>query len=395
MRTDMALEIKNRIGKLQQKIRELEINSVILIDRTNVYYFSGSGQQCHLYVPAEGAPLLMVKKNIEIAKKESPIANIVPLRSPKEILQMLHTYNLKLGNKTAMELDVLPTNNYLFYQKIFEQSAIVDVSPIVRDIRMIKSDFEVSQIRESGIRHGEVFKHISSVINEGLTDRELASAIEGYARKIGHLGYTRFRGFNVEFYMGHTLVGAPGAAKGPYEVMAAGGAGTHPTFPQGVSGSVIKKGEPIYVDYVGNYTGYLVDQTRIFALGTLPAIMEKAVNVSIDIQSMIEEKLKEGTNGREIYDESVNMANKSGLQDNYMGYHTGVPFIGHGIGLEVNEWPVIAKGFDIQLKTGMVIALEPKFTFPDLGVVGIENTYLVKEKSFEKLTKGDDYITYI
>jgi len=123
--------------------------------------------------------------------------------------------------------------------------------------------------------------------------------------------------------------------------------------------------------------------------------MEKAVNVSIDIQSMIEEKLKEGTNGREIYDESVNMANKSGLQDNYMGYHTGVPFIGHGIGLEVNEWPVIAKGFDIQLKTGMVIALEPKFTFPDLGVVGIENTYLVKEKSFEKLTKGDDYITYI
>jgi len=223
MRTDMALEIKNRIGKLQQKIRELEINSVILIDRTNVYYFSGSGQQCHLYVPAEGAPLLMVKKNIEIAKKESPIANIVPLRSPKEILQMLHTYNLKLGNKTAMELDVLPTNNYLFYQKIFEQSAIVDVSPIVRDIRMIKSDFEVSQIRESGIRHGEVFKHISSVINEGLTDRELASAIEGYARKIGHLGYTRFRGFNVEFYMGHTLVGAPGAAKGPYEVMAAGG----------------------------------------------------------------------------------------------------------------------------------------------------------------------------
>ncbi len=395
MRNSFEFEINYRIEILQQKIRELEIDSVILIDRTNVFYFSGSGQQCHLYVPAEGSPLLMVKKNIDIAKQDSPITNIVSLRSPKEIPQILDTYDFKLGKKTAMELDVLPTNNYFFYKKILEQTTIVDVSHILRDIRMIKSEYEISQIRESGIRHGELFKYVSSAIKEGVTDRELAGSIEGYARKIGHLGYTRFRGFNVEFYFGHTLVGAAGAEAGPYEVMAAAGVGYHPTFPQGVSGSVIKKGEPIYVDYVGNYTGYLVDQTRIFSIGKLPAIIEKAVNVSIDIQGMIEEALKEGTNGREIYDESVKIAEKAGLQDNYMGYPKGVPFIGHGIGLEVNEWPVIAKGFDIELKSGMVIALEPKFTFPGMGVVGVENTYLVKGKGFEKLTKGDDFITYI
>lgn len=388
-------EIKNRIAKLQQKLQELQINSVILIDRTNVYYFSGSGQQCHLFVPAEGAPLLMVKKNIEIAKQESPIANVAQIKNPKRIPQILDTYDLKIGQKTAMELDVLPANNYFLYKKIFENAVIVDVSLIIREIRMIKSEFEVSQIKESAIKHGELFEHISSFIKEGMTDGELAGAIEGYARKIGHLGYTKFRGFNVEFYLGHTLVGAAGAAEGPYQVMPAVGAGSHPTFPQGVSGATIKKGEPIYVDYVGNYTGYLVDQTRVFALGKLPLILEKAVYVSIEIQTMVEEELKAGASGRDLYDKSIKIVEKYQLQGNYMGYPKGVPFIGHGIGLEINEWPIIGKKYDMELKSGMVVALEPKFTFPGLGVVGTENTYLVKEKGFERLTKGDDFIKYI
>ena len=385
---DFSKEISDRISKLQQKLKEKDIIGALLTERINVYYFSGSGQQCHLYIPAVGKPLLMVKKTMEKVIAESPLENIVPLKSSKDIPQILANHGIKVNGKIAMELDVLPANSYFFYKKMLEYSEIVDVSCDIRDIRMIKSEFEASLIRESGIRHGEVFEYIASVIKEGISDRELAGIIEGYARKIGHLGYNRFRGFNVEFYFGHTLVGAAGAASGPYDVMATVGAGSHPTFPQGVSGISIKKDDPIYVDYVGNYTGYLVDQSRTFVLGKLPLIMEKAVNVSMEIQSMLQDSLKEGVNGRDLYDSSIKIVEKSGLQDYFMGYPKGVSFIGHGIGLEINEWPVIAKGFDIELKGGMVIALEPKFVFPDMGVVGVENTYLVLKKGFEQLTKG-------
>jgi len=393
--SDFSREINNRISKLQQKAKEADIAGVLLAERINVYYFSGSGQQCHLYVPAEGEPLLMVKKTIEKAIAESPLRNIVPLKSSKDILQILASHDIKTDGKIAMELDVLPTNSYFFYRKILESSDIVDVSPMVRDIRMIKSEFEISLIRDSGIKHEMLFKYIGSVIKEGVSDRELAGAMEGYARKIGHLGYNRFRGFNVEFYFGHVLVGADGAASSPYDVMATVGAGSHPTFPQGVSGISIKKGEPVYIDYVGNYTGYLVDQSRTFALGKLPPIMEKAADVSIEIQDMLQRFLKEGVNGRELYDNSIRIAEKSGLKDYFMGYPKGASFIGHGIGLEINEWPVIAKGFDIELRSGMVVALEPKFVFPGMGVIGIENTYAVLNGGFEQLTQGEDVVRYI
>lgn len=392
---NFSMDIYDRISKLQQKLKEADLTGTLLVERINIYYFSGSGQQCHLFVPAEGKPLLLVKKIMEKAKAESPLEHIVYLKSVKDLPQMLNKHQLVINGRIGMELDVLPANSYFFYKNLLKTSEIVDVSSVIRDIRMIKSEFEISQIRESGVKHGEVFKYIGPMIKEGMSDRELAGIMEGYARKTGHLGFTRFRGFNVEFYYGHILVGAQGAASGPYDVMATVGAGTHPTFPQGVSGTMIKKGDPIYIDYIGNYTGYLVDQSRTFALGKLPPIMEKAAAVSMEIQDMLRQSLQEGVNGRDLYDESIKMAAKSGLKEYFMGYPEGASFIGHGIGLEVNEWPVIARGFDIELKSGMVIALEPKFVFPDLGVVGVENTYLVLKHGCQQLTKGEDTIKYV
>ncbi len=388
-------EITNRIAKFQGALQMKGIDGALLVGRVNVYYFSGTGQNAHLFIPATGEPILMVKKVLERAINESPLKNIVPLKSIKEIPQILRENGFKSVEQMAMELDIIPANTYFYYKKIFENSEIVDVSSIVRDIRMIKSEYEIELIRISGKKHKELYDYAETVIKEGMTDRELAGEIEGYARKIGHQGYVRFKGFNVEFYFGHTLVGKEGATPGPYDVMPVVGQGEHPIFPQGVSSHVIKAGEPIYIDLGGNYSGYLVDQTRIYAIGKLPGELEKAMDVALEIQEMAEEYLKEGVNAREIYDNSVKIAEKAGLKEHYMGYPEGVSFLGHGIGLEVNEWPVIARGFDIELKEGMVVALEPKFVFPQLGVVGIENTYLVTKGKAEKMTVSEDNIKYI
>jgi Xaa-Pro dipeptidase len=389
-----ANEINNRINNLQNSLKEKEIDGALIIDRVNVYYFSGCGQNCHLYIPCEGNPVLMVKKVYDKAVEESPLEDIIAIKSIKEIPGILKNRDITY-HKIAMELDVLPTNIYFYYKKVFNETDIVDISNIIKKIRMIKSDYELSLIRQSGKKHHELFNYIPTVLRNGMTDRELAGYIEGYARKLGHHGYTRFRGFNIEFFLGHTLVGNTGAVPSPYEVMAVVGEGSHPTFPQGVSGSIVEEGKPIYVDYVGNYTGYLVDQTRIFATGKLSDKLENAMDVSIEIIKMVEDEMIEGANGREIYEKSVKIAAEAGLLENYMGYPQGVPFIGHGIGLEVNEWPVIAKDSDIELKKNMVIAVEPKFIFPKWGAVGVENSYIITEDKPERLTITDNQIKYI
>ncbi|MEW6622388.1 MAG: Xaa-Pro peptidase family protein [Bacillota bacterium] len=379
-------EIKNRITKLQDKLKVLELDGALILERANLYYFSGTGQNCYLFIPSCGEPILMVKRDLDRALLESPLKNIVPIRSRKEIISILEDCGVCPITSIGMELDVIPVNWYLYFTKIFKGSIVSDISLTIRDVRMIKSSYEISLIRESGVKHSELFKYASKAIKKGMSDQELAGLIEGYARKLGHIGYTRFRGFNVEFFMGHTLVGSPGAVRGPYDVMPAGGKGIHPLFPQGISGAVIKEGDPVCIDYVGNYTGYMVDQTRTFFVGRKAKVLDKAMGVVAEIQQMIEESMRSGVNGRNLYDNSLAMAVKSGFEEFFMGYPRGVPFIGHGIGMEINEWPVIARGYDIELQAGMVIAIEPKFVFPDLGMVGTEDTYLIKEGGLEKLT---------
>ncbi len=391
----IEIEINHRITALQEEIDARGLGGVLLIDRVNIFYFSGSGRQCRLYVPSFGEPVLMVKDSVEKAKGESPLKNIVAMRGSKDIPDLLKGFGIQPAKKVGMELDVLPARSYLYYNDIFEYSEILDCSSIIRNLRMTKSEHEISQIRTSGLKHAQFFENVKNTIKLGITDMEIAGSIEGYARSIGHLGYTPFRGFNVEFYMGHTLVGSAGAASGPYDLMVAGGEGVHPTFPQGVSGAKVREGDPIYVDYVGNYNGYCVDQTRVFCVGKVPELVKRGVSIAIEIQQMAIDTICSGVNGKEIYERSLEIANKAGLADYYMGYPKGVPFMGHGIGLEINEWPVLARGIDIELKEGMVIAIEPKFTFPNVGIVGIENTFAIRKDGIERLTFGEDSVFLI
>ncbi|MFZ5633954.1 MAG: M24 family metallopeptidase [Bacillota bacterium] len=93
----------------------------------------------------------------------------------------------------------------------------------------------------------------------------------------------------------------------------------------------------------------------------------------------------------ELYEAAARVAGKHGLKDHFTGYPEPVAFIGHGIGIELDELPALARGFDKPLEKNMVFALEPKFVFPE-GAVGIENTFLVTEKGLDSLMVFDDNI---
>jgi len=338
---------------------------------------------------------MLVKKSLVRAREESALEEVIPLTGIKKLPELLAGAGHKKPEVLGLELDVLPAANYLFYQKLFPGIPLVDISGLVRQVRQIKSDYEIELLKNSGCRLNEVFKKIPSLIREGMRDIEIAARIEAMARAAGHMGYISVRAFGLPVFMGQLMSGSaaavPSAFDGP-----TGGTGLTPAYPQGAGLKQIIRGEPVLADYVGLWDGYIIDQTRVFVIGHLSQKLAQAFETALKIQEAVTDRLKPGVNGSDLHELALNLAAEAGLADNFMGYGPDrARFLGHGTGLELDELPVLAKGLDTVLQPGMVFAVEPKFTFPGEGVVGIENTFVLTDTGAERLTITPDDLVII
>lgn len=374
-------------------MREEDIAGALLIQRADLFYFSGTGQNAHLYVPAEGKPVLIVKKSLPRAREESALEEIIPFTG-WDIVKDAVASSLTPGARIGVESDVLPANLFFRYAKLLADYNLVDISPHIRLIRAVKSQYELEQMQEAAAISEAVFNHARTVIREGMTEVELSSHLEMQARIHGHQGYVRMRGFNQELYYGHIMAGESAAAISFFDGPT-GGSGLNPSYPQGAGISLIKAHEPILIDFVGLFGGYMVDQTRIFCLGKPARHLLEAHKQALNIKNMLIELGKPGVNGSILYARAEEMADRAGLANHFMGYVEKVSFVGHGVGIELDELPVIARNFDQPLQKNMVFALEPKFIFPGEGVVGVEDTFMVGEEKLKQITSFDDQLQEI
>ncbi len=388
-------EVEQRIALLQDAMQRRGVDGVLILQKTDLFYFAATSQQGYLYVPVEGKPLLMIFKDFERAKFESPILDIVSLVSVKRIPQVFAEFNYVLPRILGMELDVLPANLYFLYGKIFEQSKIVDISPEIRLIRAVKSEFEIEKLRRAANLSDKVAARVSELLVPGKTEVEVAGELEGYARSLGHQGIVRMRIWGGELFYGHLMSGAA-AAVPSYLASPTGGEGVSDFVGQGAGFNKIAQNEPILVDYVFALDGYISDHARIFSLGGLSSDLLDAHQAMLEVQNETMKQAKPGAVTGDLYEMMVSMAVERGYGDYFMGVgERRIRFTGHGVGLELDEYPFIAKGQKLELQPGMIIALEPKVIFPGKGVVGIENTHLVTEEGLEPLTKISDEITIL
>jgi Xaa-Pro aminopeptidase len=291
-----------------------------------------------------------------------------------------------------MELDVLPVNLYHTYRDVFEESQIVDVSHHIRMVRSVKSPFEIDRITQAAALADQVASFLQEELREGITEVELAGNIEARARKLGHQGMVRMRLWGSEMFYGHLMSGAAAAVPSGL-ASPTGGAAMSPAFSQGASFREIRPHEPILFDYVFAYKGYLADHTRIFSIGSLPDEMLKAHQAMLDLQAMLKKEMLPDVSAGDAYDMAIAFVNESGYDSFFMGAEEQrIRFIGHGVGLELDEYPFLAKGQKLRLQAGMVIALEPKLVFPGKGVVGIENTHVVTPGGLNQLTMHPEEI---
>ncbi|MDD3846721.1 MAG: Xaa-Pro peptidase family protein [Syntrophorhabdaceae bacterium] len=386
-------DLLNRIDRLRHLMAGAGIDFAFMVQSVDRFYFTGTMQKGVVVIPLEQEPLIFVEKGTERAAMETPLA-ITPVKNDREIGDILSDRHLLKG-KAGLELDVLPVAVFDRLKRVVGFGRYADISKQIKEVRAIKSRFELDQIMRSGEMLSHVFARARDEVREGRTELEIEAVLMSASRKMGHQGLLRMRGINQEMMTMTVQAGFTGALPTLLDAPITG-IGVTPAVPQGSSFKEVERGVPVTIDYGGGYNGYITDETRTFVVGELREPFRRPYETA---QSIIEDVIafaRPGTDCRDIFRRADDMARKAGLREYFMGYGEGkVGFIGHGLGLEINELPVLTPRHEMLLERGMVFAFEPKFVLPNLGAVGIEIDLIVGPDRVERVTTNSTDIARI
>jgi len=372
-------EVERRTAAVQEELRRAGIDGLFIVQRADLFYFSGTAQNGFLYLPAEGAPLLFIKQSLARARQDSALDHIVEIATVKAVPGLIADACGRQPARLELELDVLPVNEYRFYRDLFKLRECLDGSPLILRVRSIKSAWEVEQLEAAAEISCRTFDYMRAAIAPGLTEMQFAGMYEAYARTIGHGGKLRVRHFNTEVYPWHVLSGRSGGMVGLLDSPASG-EGTSAAFPAGAGPRRLCVDEPIMVDLGTVKNGYHMDETRMFAIGSMPEKAYRTSRAAIEIHDTLIERAKPGVMLGELFADALALADRMGYRDVFLGPSGHqVSFIGHGIGLELVEPPLIARGRETLLEAGMMFALEPKLVFENEFAAGVESVFLVTE----------------
>jgi Xaa-Pro dipeptidase len=372
-------EIIARNEAIQIELRANGLDGILIVQRVDLFYFTGTSQNGYLYIPAEGEPLLLIKKYLPRALAESPLRQIVEINSIIDIPGLITDHYGRLPVTMGLEFDVLPVKQFNYYRTIFPSVKFADASPSILKTRMIKSAWEIEQMVKTAGLSLATFSYAREIIRAGLTEMELSGIIDTFSRKNGHGGRIRVRDYQTEAYTWHILSGRSGGMVGLLDSPASG-EGTSPAFPCGAGNKIIEADEPVMIDFSTVMNGYHMDETRMYAVGSMHEKAFKACRAAIEIHDSVLEKVRPGITVDELFLHAESLAGSLGYAEYFLGppgYK--VSFIGHGIGLELIEQPVIARGKKDLLRPGMVFALEPKMVFLNEFSAGIESVFAVTE----------------
>lgn len=387
-----GVELERRRLSLQSGLRELGLDAVLMLQPVDLYYFTGTLQQAHLLMPAEGDPVLLVRRDLSRALEESSLPRIEPLDSLRALPDAVARLGVAPGATIGLELDVLPVLHFRRYEALFPKATLVDCSSVVREVRSVKSAFEMALLAEAAAQVDGVMREAAAFIREGMTEIEISAHLEATLRRLGHQGIVRFRAFGQEMVLAHVFAG-PDAAVASYMDAPLGGRGMTPAVAQGAGRRPVRRNEPIVVDVAGAADGYVVDQTRTLCLGALPAEFREAYDACMSIQDLVRRRAVPGASCGEVYQAALAEATAFGYGEAFMGAAPNqVSFIGHGVGLEIDEMPFLARGADRPLALDNVVAVEPKLVFPGRGAVGVENTCRVTAGGLEPITTVPDHL---
>jgi len=367
-------EIERRIQKLQRGMQAERIDGLFIRQRVDLLYFSGTSQNGFLFIPAEGAPLLLVKKYLPRAMVESPLKDLVQIQSVRDIPEeLVHRYG-EIVRRVAFEWDVMPVREFHFFNQLFPDSECLDGSPLIHAVRSIKSDWEIIQIESAARESARVFHHIKENLHPGDTPLELAGVVENFARSAGHAGRFRIRDYQNRGATTQALL------QSRVEIM------NPPCFSGASQGSVllvkteekIGYGEPVAMEIRFVLNGYHVNETRIFAVGPLTGEASPVCRDVLDLHNELLDGLRPGLEiGRWIRK----------VKEKARSFRSHLSVAGHGIGLELIEGPLMGPESTQVLERGMVLAVSADTGIDSPLRAGMKSVVLVTETGHRTLSR--------
>lgn len=392
-----AEELKRRQDSVRKHLQSVapEAGGILVFSRLNIYYLTGTFGQGVLWLPLSGEPVLMVRKGVNRARLESGITHIYNFKSYSELAGLCADVGSPFTKTMAAVMAGLTWQLGNMLAAKLKDYSLVPGDHAIALAKMVKSEFELNILRECGRRHHKcLYELLPKRLHPGMTEREIShKAWEAFFEE-GHMGILRMQAYGEECFLGHVAAGDsgnyPSAFNGPLGLR-----GEHPgSALMGNAGKVWKEGEPLMLDIGFQLEGYHTDKTQAYIAGPASVMTDEireAHDFCIEMQNWVAENAKPGAIVSELYLHCIEQAKQRGFAEGFMGLDENkVPFVGHGIGLTIDEFPPIARGFDLPLEKGMVLALEPKQGIRGVAMVGVENTFEITDDGARCIT-GDSY----
>ncbi|MFA5865012.1 MAG: Xaa-Pro peptidase family protein [Phycisphaerae bacterium] len=375
-----------RIHRLKEHLVKNGIDLVILNQNSDLYYYTGSVQPLYLVVPATSEAFVLARKAIHRVREESRV-KLETFSNSKDLTEIFQRHGIASAKRVGFTLDLTSYATVTRFQRLLGTHEIVDISWDIRTLRMVKSKSEIALQTQAGAIMSQVPQIIKSSFRPGMTELELTAALENYFRLNGHGAMVRCRREGTEMAgFGVCSAGVNSLSGTKFDGVCCG-KGISPANPTGASRDPIAKCVPVILDYTFVLEGYHIDQTRMFSWGTPSDEVLKAYNAMVKIEHTIINSLKPGRLWEDIYTDALNLAADLGYTEGFMGLNPEkVKFIGHGVGLELDEPPYLAPQMKYPLAQGMVLAIEPKVALPNIGVIGIEDTVVIDDHGTKCLT---------
>lgn len=390
-----AEELAARARLLARSLVSQNLDGAFFLHPSSAFYLTGAVADGFPYLDADARVGLPLRRSLSRVAQETAIPH-APIRRPEDLPAALQALGCRVGERLGLEFDVVPVATFERLKKSFPQATFVDVSASIREVRAVKSAYEIAWIERAADQVCFAMDHrLPGVLAEGMHEIEVMAFVEAELRLRRHQGTVRMRRWNMEMYFGTVSVGPsalyPCTFDGPDGLEA-----LYPAVQQGGGERRLTRNTPILVDFVGAAGGYIADRTRVFSIGAPPDEALDAHSVCLRILREIEGSLRPGAIPSEIYNAALETARASGLADSFMGWKENrVGFVGHGVGLDLDELPVLAPRFDRPLVPGNVLAVEPKIFLEGLGGVGVENTYVITETGARNLTPGAEELRIV
>lgn len=380
--TDLA----EKLASVRRHMSETGLSSLLVSDNANKFYLTGRVFDGYIYLSPTGQTVYLVRRPANLAGE-----GVHHIRKPENMHEIMDREHIARPESLGLELDQSPYSQVRRLADALGISEFGNADTVLMQARSVKTAAEIEAIAFCGVKHERVYRRITHLYREGMSDIELQVEIERLTRLEGGMGQLRVTGHDMEINMGSVLAGANADEPSPYD-FALGGAGASPALPVGADGTILKPGMTIMVDTNGDFNGYMTDMTRTFSLGDIPEEARCAHDLSRKICREMERLAVPGAACADLYEHALGMVREAGLTEFFMGHRSQAGFIGHGVGIAINELPVLSPRSRQTLVENNVIAIEPKFVIPHVGAVGIENTYAVTPTGLRCFTNAPEEI---